>query len=240
MNFLFSSKVIAPRKGSLIAGSLYWPVYLFGLSLLLTGLFFLLELDPTSDKGFRILNLVYFTVNFVAVLIIFRPFLFESIRKLRGNVGRCILSALMAYGLCYILNLQLAFVYEILEIMPENQNEEAVTALLQQAPWQMLICTVIFAPITVECLARGILFGPFAKKVPVLGYILSIVVFSGMHVLGSIGSADWQTVILCFFQYVPLSLGLAWCYHRSGNILSPILLHAANNLLAVVATLSGL
>lgn len=240
MDFLFSRNVLAPKKGSLIAGFVYWPVYLFGLSALLVWLLPYCGVNLSNDKGYLTLNLIYFTVNFVAVLLIFRPFLYGSIKAARGRMGHIALSALMAYGLCYLLSIQIDFVYTMLDLTPENLNQEGVTDLLDMAPWQMSIATVLFAPITEECLTRGLLFGPFAKKVPVLGYLLSIVVFAGIHVVGSIGYAGWQTILLCFIQYLPHSIALAWAYHRSGNILSPILLHAALNLMSVIAQLGGM
>ena len=72
-----------------------------------------------------------------------------------------------------------------------------------------------------------------------MGYILSSVVFAGIHVIGSIGVADWLTIVLCFIQYLPHSIALAWTYHRSGNIVAPILLHASINLMSLVAELGG-
>lgn len=240
MNFFFSKNVIAPKKGCLIAGYLYWPVYLFVLSLVLALVLPLCGIDIESSAGYTVINLIYFSVNFIAVLLIFRKFLFESIREAKGRFLHIFLSALMAYGLCYILSLYIEFIYILLDLMPENMNQEGVEELLERAPWQMVICTVIFAPITEECLVRGLLFAPFAKKVPVLGYILSTLVFAGIHVLGSIGISDWLTILLCFIQYLPHSIALAWAYHRSGNILAPIMLHAFINLMSVIVQFSGI
>ena len=239
MEYLFSKNVLSPKKGSLIAGYIYWPIYLFGLSLLLVTIFELCGMSLSTTKGYTILNLVYFTANFTAVLLIFFPFLRDSLKAAKGNFGQICISALLGYGLCNLLALQIDIFYKLLDIVPENMNQEAVTSLLNYAPWQMVICTVIFAPITEECLARGLLFGPFAKKVPVLGYILSCVVFAGIHVVGSIGTMDWLTILLCFVQYLPHSIALAWAYHRSGNILAPMLLHAAINLMSVIAEMGG-
>lgn len=240
MNFFFSKNVIAPKKGCLIAGYLYWPIYLFVLAVVLTLVLPLCGIDMESNEGDTVLNLIYFSVNFIAVLLIFRKFLFDSIREAKGRFLHIVLSALMAYGLCYILSLYIEFIYIMLDLTPDNMNQEGVEDLLTRAPWQMVICTVIFAPVTEECLVRGLLFGPFAKKVPVLGYILSILVFAGIHVMGAIGSSDWLTILLCFIQYLPHSIALAWAYHRSGNILAPILLHASINLMSVVVQFSGL
>lgn len=239
MNFLFSRNLLAPKKGSLIAGYLYWPVYLLLLSLLLVWLLPLIGVDLSRDEGYLTLNLVYFTVNFIAVLLIFRPFLWQSFQAAKGNWGRIFLSVPLAYALCYVLSVQIQFLYTVLDLIPENLNQESVTDYLNIAPVQMAVATVLFAPVTEECLVRGLLFAPLAKKVPVLGYLLSIVVFAGIHVVGSIGQVDGLTLLLCFLEYVPHSIALAWAYHRSGNILSSIVLHMAINLMAVIAQFQG-
>lgn len=238
MSFFFSKNPIVPQKGSLIAGGIYWFFYLLGLGLILPPILSLCGMDLTTPKGYNDYNLIYFTLNFIAVLLIFRPFLFRSLQGLKGNLKRCVLSALMAYGLYYVLAMPLNVIYAAFELMPENQNNDAVVEMLQQAPWMMLVATVIFAPVTEECLVRGVLFAPFLKKRPVLGYVISVVVFAGVHVLGSIGTQSAGEIFLCFLQYVPHSIALAWAYHRSGNIFASILLHSGINLLASIAQLS--
>ena len=239
MNFLFSKKVLAPRKGCLIAGFLYWPAYLVGLGVAMSVLMELCGMDINSNEGFTILNIACFTVNFMVILLIFRRFLFDSLQDAKGRFFHFFLSALMGYGLCSFLSFQIEFVYILFQLTPENLNQDSVTDLLQRAPWQMVICTVFFAPVVEECMVRGLIFGPLARKLPVLGYILSVVVFSGIHVVGAIGTTDWLTILLCFIQYLPHSIALAWAYHRSGNIIAPIFLHAAINLMGVVVELGG-
>lgn len=240
MNFLFSRNVLSPRKGSLIAGYIYWPFYLPIVSALLYFIFESCGVDTMAPEGYTVLNLAYFTVNFVAVLLIFRRFLYDSIKAAKGRFLHIFFSALMAYGLCNILAVSIEMFYFVLDVTPENMNQEGVVDLLERAPWQMVLCTVVFAPITEECLVRGLFFGPFAKKIPVLGYLLSTIIFAGIHVIGAIGTSDWLNIVLCFIQYLPHSIALAWAYHRSGNILAPILLHASINLLSVIVQFAGL
>jgi membrane protease YdiL (CAAX protease family) len=46
---------------------------------------------------------------------------------------------------------------------------------------------------------------------------------------------DW-TVLFYLLQYVPASVALCWCYEKSGTIWSPIVLHAAINLISINVT----
>ena len=240
MNFLFSDNVLAPKKGSLIAGYLYWPVYLFVIGWLVSLIMGLCGKDSSTAEGLTFLNIIYSTVNFIVVLLIFHRFLFDSLRAIRWNGMRIFTSVLLGYALASVLAFQLNFVYMLFDLVPDNLNQETVTDILDRAPWRMGICAVIFAPVVEECMVRGLIFGTLAKKVPALGYILSIVVFAGIHVVNSIGISDWQNILLSFCEYLPHSIALAWAYHRSGNIFAPILLHSSMNLMSVLAQLSGL
>ncbi len=237
MSFFTPEKHISPKKGAIIGGWIYWPVYLLFLGVLLALLLPLLGLDVLSTEGNLALNMIYFTVNFIAVLLIFRNFLLESFREARGNWKRIITSALLGLALEYILAIWISFVYSGFQLLPENLNQEGVTELMEMSPVFMTVATVIFAPLTEECLVRGLVFGPLAKKLPFLGYILSILIFAGLHVIGGIGTVSWLDSLLSFIQYLPACLALTWAYHRSGNILSSLLLHSVINLIAVLAQL---
>ena len=68
-----------------------------------------------------------------------------------------------------------------------------------------------------------------------LALLISMAVFSLMHIAGYVGIADWLTLFLCFFQYLPAGFALAWSYQRSGTILAPILVHMAVNQTGMLA-----
>ena len=40
---------------------------------------------------------------------------------------------------------------------------------------------------------------------------------------------------LCFLQYIPAGIALAWSWKRSGNIFSPILMHITINALGILS-----
>ena len=59
--------------------------------------------------------------------------------------------------------------------------------------------------------------------------MVSICVFSLIHIVGFIGRYSPLELVLSFLQYVPAGLCLAWSYQRSGTVFAPILIHAMVN-----------
>jgi membrane protease YdiL (CAAX protease family) len=100
----------------------------------------------------------------------------------------------------------------------------------------MLLNTVILVPITEEVFYRGVIFGSLDKTNRLLAYVVSVLVFSAIHVVGYIGSdtsAFW--VVISLLQYIPASICLAWTYAQTDSIFTPTLIHMAINLLAMLS-----
>ena len=233
----FSSPLLSPNPLALILGYVYWIIYQFFLGTFLVWALSEMGVDLHSAKGNSMLQLTYMVINFIAVLLIFRRFLVESIRDMKGKIRRTILSALLGFAIYYVLAWQISFVYFLFDLEPQNLNQETVDLLLEETPWQMLLCTVFFAPIVEECLFRGLFFAPLYRKVPILAYIVSAVLFSAVHVVGGIGQLDVLTLILCFIQYLPAGIALGFVDQRTGNIIGPMLLHFFINFIGSAATL---
>lgn len=230
MKPLFPRDVTAPKKGAVIGGAVYLLIYLFGLPQVLPYLMRLLSVDITTSGGSYLANVVYFSVNFIVVALLFRPYLFASLAPLHERrLGWFFLTVAIGYGIGVIGSNFLTILYELLDITPDNLNNDAVDAMLLRHPGSMLLFTVVLAPITEECLFRGVLFAPFCRKCPWVGYVLSVVLFSGAHVLNSIGYQAPFELVLCFLQYVPLSLALCWVCQKTKSIWASITLHALVN-----------
>lgn len=227
--------LVVPNRREKIAGFIYWPFYLMLTGLLLSLLFLALGMDLESQEGVFLLNIAFFIVNFLAVAAILHDFLFRSFAPIT-SFGRLILAVLTGYGVYCALNIPISVALEITGYVPSNLNQDAVETLTSMQPLVMLLCTVVLAPVTEECLCRGLIFGPICRRSPVLAYIVSAAVFSAIHVVGSIGESTLLDLAVCFVIYLPAGLGLAFAYHRSRSIWGSILLHAAINLLAFVVS----
>ena len=99
----------------------------------------------------------------------------------------------------------------------------------------MAFCTVLLVPITEELLYRGIFFGGLYNRSRIGAFILSTAVFSLVHVAAYAGTVPPLTMFLCFLQYIPAGIALAWAWTRSGSILSPILMHMVINAIGIFA-----
>lgn len=232
---LFPRDPVVPRKREKILGGAYWAVYAVGLSLVLILIFTALGQDVEDPDVLLLLNLCFFAINFAAIMVIFWDFLCRSFEPIR-KFGWFMLAVVVSYGIYYVLSLSLSIVYQVFGLYPENLNQDSVDTMLLSEPMLMTICVVVFAPITEECLCRGLLFGPLCRKCPWLAYVVSTVVFALIHVLGSIGAVSLRDLFLNFVLYLPPGLALGYAYQKTRSIWASILLHSFINLMSVAAT----
>jgi len=215
-------------RGELIFGWIYVPLYLFGIAWLLYTGAALLHKD-VSDSA---MNLIYCYINFFAIAIGFRRFLGESLKKLQ--VLLLIRNVLVAFGIFYLCSLLMSV---LAGLLPEYSNpaDETTTELLRGELSQMSVCAIFLAPLVEEVLMRGLIFAPLARKNRILGYTVSVLAFSALHLWGYVGSVSIQELLLALLDYVPAGIALGYAYERSGNIWTPIALHMLINALSIWA-----
>ena len=105
--------------------------------------------------------------------------------------------------------------------------------MLQSNRVLMTIAVVVLAPLTEETLYRGLIFRNLWQTSRVGAYLVSMFAFAAIHVVGYIGTTDITTLILCFIQYLPAGLCLAWTYTKASNLFAPVLVHAIVNAIAI-------
>ena len=180
-------------------------------------------------------NALFFAINFVAVLIIFRSYLRQMLRQLPEIIWNVLLvtaAAFMVYWICRILLAQIIY-----GISPDftSSNDVTIQGLVAENFPLMFFGTVILVPVAEEILFRGLLFRGIYDHSPALAWIGSVALFSAIHVTGYIGSASATTLFLCFVQYIPAGICLAGAYRLSGSLLSPILIHALVNFFGMMS-----
>lgn len=181
------------------------------------------------------INFLYFSINFLAVVIIFRQFLGRSVTNLGKNLLRTLKGAFLGFCVYYVSNIAMTELLEFLFPWFSNVNDENVISLLQLEFYPMLIGTVVLVPFTEEVLFRGLVFRGLYSKNRFLGYLISSALFCAVHILGYLASFDPLTLALCFLQYIPASLCLAWSYTQADSIFAPILIHTVINAMGVMA-----
>ena len=100
----------------------------------------------------------------------------------------------------------------------------------------MVLASVVFAPIFEELLFRGAIFSWLYEVHPLLAHILSGFIFGFVHVMNAVFSGNVGEIIQVF-GYFFMGIGLSYLYEKTNNIYVPIITHALNNMIAVVAVI---
>lgn len=188
--------------------------------------------DPLPEST---LNFVFYLTNFLFIAGIFHRFLRASLVA----AWRDIWNFIQAVILGYVAYLAAAWVMEFIMplLMPgfSNINDAAIAELAKADYTLMLVGVVFLVPPAEEMLYRGLIFRELSQTSKAAAYIVSMAAFAAIHVLGYIGSEDIETLLLCFLQYLPAGLCLAWTYTKADNIFAPVLVHAIVNAVAIGA-----
>ncbi len=216
------------NTGELAFGWLYFAVELFLLPSVLTDLNGLLP-KPLSAAW---INTVFYLVNFIAVVTIFRDFLLRSLRSLGKKFGQYLKAVVLGFVAYWAATRLLSW---LLGLVPGfvNVNDSAISAMANDHFWIMAVGTVLLVPVVEELLYRGLIFLGLYPRNRVAAYVISVAAFAAVHVIGHLGSASPLILALCFLQYIPAGLCLAWAYAESDSIFAPILIHMVVNLVGI-------
>lgn len=178
-------------------------------------------------------NFTYFVFQFLCVCIIFRRFLWRSVKVMGQRPARLagtVLVGLLAY---FLMSWPLSVCLGLLAPDFSNVNDGSIANLASQNYSLMAFGTILLVPVTEEVLYRGVLFGCLSKSSTVAAGLISTLVFCFLHVSGYIGLFDPLVLLFCFFQYIPAGICLAWAYQRADSIFAPILMHAIINAIGI-------
>ncbi len=220
-------------RGEAISGWIYMVVQLLFLptALVLANAMLHSPLDEAA------LNFVFFCLNFLCVTVIFHRYLISCGKISLADPGKCLITALLGYLLYWGLNFAVSLL--ILGIYPEfnNVNDASIQLLVDENFILTAIGTVLLVPVTEEVLFRGLIFQGLHRKSRFWAYTVSAIAFCLPHVLGYIGQYSPIHLLLCFVQYLPAGIALAWAYERADSIWAPIFIHTFINLTGVTAML---
>lgn len=221
--------IVTPTQTECALGGMYLVVELFLLPMALDKVNEMLGY-PLSDLW---LNLLFFTMNFLVVIGIFHRFLWRSLRVAWNRFWITLQAGILGY-VAYTVSIKLiAFVVTFFYPGFQNANDVSINALLTQNRILMIFALAVMVPVTEECFHRGVIFAGLHFQNRILSYAVSTILFAAIHVLGYLGSMSALDLVLCYLQYLPAGLWLAWTYEKSGTIIGPIAVHAAVNLMGV-------
>lgn len=174
-----------------------------------------------------------FFLNFLVTLAIFRRFLWKSCQTVLHKPFQIFGYAVLGVILYYTSTLVMSLI--ILLICPDylNMNDAAISRMAEQSGIWITVGTVVFVPVAEECVFRGLCFRAVYDRRPVLAWILSVSLFSAVHVLGYIGVYDPFKLLLAFLQYLPAGCCLAFAYKQTDTIITPIVMHTCINFIGI-------
>lgn len=186
--------------------------------------------NPVSDTT---VNLVYYGVGIAFCLTGMHSFLRSSFDRLADNFRVCLMTMLLALMIDYALSGAAALVLMLVEAVVENPNNAAIMEMAAGQDSGVVMAIAIFlAPIVEELLFRGVVFGAIRTRSRLWAYVVSVAVFSVYHIWQYAAMNGNPALLLYAFQYVPVSIVLAWCYERSGSIWTSIFFHMGFNALS--------
>ena len=181
------------------------------------------------------LNLIYLSINLLAVTLILNQYILSFFPISGRQMGKILGIAAAGFALYWIISTAVGSL--LAQLHPEftNKNDQAIAGMVEANYPLMFVGTVILAPITEECFYRGVLFRGFYDRSPAAAWIVSVGVFSAIHVMGYLSVLSPLGILISFVQYLPAGLCLAASYRLSGSLICPILIHAATNLVGMLA-----
>lgn len=220
------------RKSERIIGNLYIPVHIFLLPLLLVYIYNNI-LNKHTVMQSPYLNIIYYLISFVFVLIFLFRFLKGSFSDLLDNIVPSLQAIVLAYFLNYLAVFLVTLLLSlVLDDVPNPNTQEVVSQTKLNAN-AMIVVAVLLAPVVEETLFRGALFGTLRSKSRALAYVFSAFAFAFYHLWQYFATGFQWPMLLYLLQYIPPSVALCWCYERSGSIWAPIVLHAVINLISM-------
>ena len=222
---------VSLTKGERIAGLIYLPFFAI---LLGKGISLLAGLADLSLSLAQV-NLIYGYVNFAAIVIIFHRFLAQSLKQIPKRLWGFVQALILGFALYYATNLLLSLLLGWVWPTLENPADDTTIELVRSSGKIMLVCAVLLGPLVEETLMRGLVFGLIQPKNRIAAYVVSSLVFAGLHLWQFAWTTSIGTLLGDVLLYIPAGVALGWTYEKAGNIWGPILLHAFINALSLGA-----
>lgn len=220
-----------PSSAQIVWGVMYLIFQHCALGEVLRYVCHLLNISPSPAWQ----NFIYFSLNFLACLMIFGKYLGNQLSGLGRNWWNCLKALILGYVFYWVSNFCLSWCLNRLIPGFANINNSYIYTLLEENFWIMAVGIVVMVPITEETFYRGLIFGGLYSRSKTAAYLVSSIVFSAIHVVGYIGTASPWVLLGCFVQYLPAGVCLAWSFQESGSLFVPIAIHTLVNALPILS-----
>ena len=185
---------------------------------------------PLTDAE---LNFTFYLLNFLAVLLIFHSFLGRSAAAVGQHPAYFCQAVVLGLAAYYACSQTVTWIIRQLVPSFSNYNDASIAAMSRGSYYLMLVGTVILVPPVEECLYRGLILRNLYGKSRWAAYIVSILAFALIHILGYVGQYSPLELLMAVLQYLPAGLCLAWAYTKADTVFAPIVIHAAINYISI-------
>jgi membrane protease YdiL (CAAX protease family) len=214
-----------------ITALIYLPLH-FAVIPLLLGI--LMSVWPESGLTETSLNIFYYALGCVYVLVFLWRYLRRAYDTLVDGLLRCIIVFFAAYMLDIILTYALQLIFMAFGYdLTSTPNDDMIIQMAEQGYNATFAMAVFMAPLVEEPLFRGLVFGGLRKKNRALAYAASAGLFAIYHVWQYAAFYSDLSYLVYALNYIPVSIALAYCYESSGSIWMPIGFHMLINALSI-------
>ncbi len=236
---LEDGEVVLSGRGK-VAGFIILPFYLVGLSFILSFVVSILEMKFGIVISSLMYNAIFYGIMMLTVLLVFGKYLWASFTHALKQRPRYIWIVTLYLGYFAILatNMVARFVIALFTRDATSANQDAVTSNAEDSFIIMTIIACVCAPIIEEVIFRSLLFRGLSSRnhkfTVVLAGFFSALLFAGMHVFPAAMASGDLFELIYLVSYFPMGVILAVSCYKTKNIFGSILLHAFNNIVAMV------
>lgn len=219
------------RKSEQLGGWIYYVLQLLVIPFILVLVNKLLG-EPMNEAE---INFIFFAMNFACAMFIFWRFIIANGKVALKNLPNLLKGFVIAFALYWLLSIVIGIV--IFYLYPDfaNVNDASIESLINENAGLIGLATVWLVPITEELFYRGLIFRGLYNHSRIAAYIVSIVAFSLVHVVGYIDQYEPMLLLMCFLQYLPAGICLGLAYSLSDSIWAPVLIHIAINQIGMLS-----
>lgn len=219
----------------------FLPLYFIFARYLLSFLFALIiyvgDINLSADMIDAWFNLFYDSILTVIGILCFRQFLLKNIEQMKGRWLKTLgWSLFIGLPLLYVTNIVSSLLITLISPESSSSNQDVIILMTQIAPVQMVISSVVLAPILEELVFRAGIFSLLYERHRGLAYLLSSLAFGFIHIFSGLMAGDLSQ-LLYLFPYSLLGAVFCYIYEKKESIFAPMLIHAANNFISMAAIL---
>ena len=216
-------------RGETIFALIYFVCHIVLVPLLLLALSLVIPwLDGAN------LEVVYYGIGLVCVLIFCRKFLRRDFDPLCDRPFRVLSEVVVSYFIMMAMNLFVALLMQAFQApVTENVNNETIAELADVSTGKTIAIAVFMAPMVEEIIFRAGIFGTIRKRNRLAAYIVCVLAFAAYHVWSY--AIDDPSYWLYIIQYIPAGFLLCRCYERTNSIWGSVFFHMLVNTVSLQA-----